>query len=62
MTHAANERFAAHLFRQQHHLFTFLRHPGIDATNWQAEQALRPAAVIVTWEAATERLSSRLSK
>jgi len=44
-TNAANERFAAHLFRQQRHLFTFLRREGIDATNWRAEQALRPAVV-----------------
>jgi transposase len=40
-THPANERFAAHLFRQQLHLFTYLRIPGIDATNYRAEQALR---------------------
>jgi transposase len=40
-THAANERFAAHLFRQQSHLFTYLRREGIDATNYRAEQALK---------------------
>jgi transposase len=40
-TNPANERFAAHLFRQQHHLFTYLRIPGIDATNYRAEQALK---------------------
>jgi len=44
-TNAANERFAAHLFRQQRHLFTFLGREAIDATNWRAEQALRPAVV-----------------
>jgi len=44
-TNAANERFAAHLFRQQRHLFTFLKRDRIDATNWRAEQALRPAVV-----------------
>lgn len=44
-TNAANERLAAHLFGQRHHLFTFLRREGIDATNWRAEQALRPAVV-----------------
>ncbi len=27
------------------HLFTFLRHERVDATNWRAEQALRPAVV-----------------
>lgn len=40
-THAANERFAGHLFRQQRHLFTFLKQEGIDATNYRAEQALK---------------------
>ena len=39
--HAANERFAAHLFRQQRHLFTYLRVVGLDATNYRAEQALK---------------------
>ena len=27
-------------------LLTFLRHPRIDATNWRAEQALRPFVVV----------------
>jgi transposase len=40
-TNPANETFAAHLFRQQHHLFTYLRIPGVDATNYRAEQALK---------------------
>ncbi len=40
-TNAANERFAAHLFGQQRHLFTYLRRTGIDATNYRAEQALK---------------------
>jgi transposase len=40
-TNPANERFAAHLFRQQLHLFTYLRVKGIDATNYRAEQALK---------------------
>lgn len=44
-THRANERFARHLWHNRKHLFTFLRHPGVDATNWRAEQALRPAVV-----------------
>ena len=43
--HAANERFAAHLWNNRRHLFTFLRHPEVDATNWRAEQAIRPAVV-----------------
>jgi transposase len=40
-THPANERFAAHLYREQSHLFTYLRIEGIDATNYRAEQALK---------------------
>jgi transposase len=40
-TNPANERFAAHLFRQQLRLFTYLRIQGIDATNYRAEQALK---------------------
>ncbi|MDP9174661.1 MAG: IS66 family transposase [Planctomycetota bacterium] len=44
-TNAANERLAAHLQRHGSQLFTFLRQKGIDATNWRAEQALRPAVV-----------------
>jgi transposase len=40
-TNRDNERFAAHLFRQQLHLFTYLRIEGIDATNHRAEQALK---------------------
>ena len=36
-THAANERLAAHLWNHRDQLFTFLRHPGVDATNWRAE-------------------------
>ena len=44
-TNAANERFAAHLFGQQRHLFTYLRREGIDATNYRAEQALKTPIV-----------------
>lgn len=44
-THPPNERFAAHLWANRKHLFTFLGHDGIDATNWRAEQAIRPAVV-----------------
>jgi transposase len=42
---AANERLAKHLAKHHDQLFTFLRHPGLDATNWRAEQAIRPAVV-----------------
>lgn len=41
----ANERLARHLWRHRHQLFTFLKKPGIDATNHRAEQAIRPAVV-----------------
>ena len=34
-----------HLAREREHLFTFLRIPGVEATNWRAEQAIRPAVV-----------------
>ena len=44
-THAANERFAKFLKKHLDDLFTFLRHPGADATNWRGEQAIRPAVV-----------------
>ena len=40
------ERFAAHLASQFSALFTFLWDPSVDATNWRAEQAIRPAVVI----------------
>ncbi len=40
------ERFAAHLAVDFPALFTFLWDPSVDATNWRAEQAIRPAVVI----------------
>ncbi|MBW3541201.1 MAG: transposase [Planctomycetes bacterium] len=44
-TNADNERLAAHLEAHLEDFFTFLRFPGLDATNWRAEQAIRPAVV-----------------
>jgi len=41
----AMRRFAAHLTVELPALFSFLFEPTIDATNWRAEQALRPAVV-----------------
>ena len=38
-------RFAKHLDTEHDALFTFLRDPAVDATNWRAEQAIRPAVV-----------------
>jgi len=40
-----NERLARHLRKHLHQLFTFLQQPEIDATNYRAEQAIRPAVV-----------------
>ena len=39
------ERFAAHLATEFSAIFTFLWDPSVDATNWRAEQAIRPAVV-----------------
>jgi transposase len=44
-SNADNERLAKHLAKHHRQLFTFLTVPGLDATNWRAEQAMRPAAV-----------------
>jgi transposase len=44
-TDADNERLAKHLAKHRRQLFTFLKVPGLDATNWRAEQAMRLAAV-----------------
>ena len=41
----AMRRFAAHLSVELPALFSFLFDPAVDATNWRAEQALRPAVV-----------------
>jgi transposase len=38
-------RLLRHLHREFDALFTFLHEPGLPATNWMAEQALRPAVV-----------------
>jgi transposase len=39
------QRVAAHLDRELPAMWSFLFDPTIDATNWRAEQALRPAVV-----------------
>lgn len=44
-THEPNRRLLAHIRREREHLFTFLTTPEVQATNWRAEQALRPAIV-----------------
>ena len=39
------QRFQAHLIVEFDAIFSFLFDPTLDATNWRAEQALRPAVV-----------------
>jgi rRNA maturation protein Nop10 len=39
------ERVANRLRKRRQHLFTFLDHPGVEATNNRAERALRPAVI-----------------
>jgi len=45
-TDPANERFAKHLWNHRHQMFTFLDLPGLDATNWRAEQAMRFGVIL----------------
>jgi transposase len=40
-----NRRLLNHLATERAHLFTFLYLGGVQATNWRAEQAIRPAVV-----------------
>lgn len=54
-----NRRLLDHLGRERDALFTFLARLGVQATNWRAEQAIRPAVVSrkqwggnATWEGA----------
>jgi len=42
---AANERLAAHLERHWCEWLVFLEESDVDATNWRAEQAIRPSVV-----------------
>ena len=44
-TLADNQRFARHLVVELPAVFSFLVDPALDATNWRAEQALRPAII-----------------
>jgi transposase len=43
--HVTVQRFQAHLIVEYDAIFSFLFDPTLDATNWRAEQALRPAVV-----------------
>lgn len=40
-----NRKLAKHLGREAHAVFTFLTTPGVEATNWRGETAIRPAVV-----------------
>jgi transposase len=40
-----NRRLLGHLANERGNLFTFLRLGGVEATNWRAEHAIRPAVV-----------------
>jgi transposase len=40
-----NRRLQKHLTNERQALFTHLKHDGVEATNWRAEQAIRPAVV-----------------
>jgi transposase len=44
-TNPANQRLAKHLVNHRDALFLFLQRPDVEATNWPAEQAIRPAVV-----------------
>lgn len=44
-TAEANQRLARHLINHRDALFLFLQRPDVEATNWRAEQAIRPAVV-----------------
>jgi transposase len=45
LSNANNQRLARHLIRHQDQLFLFLVREDVEATNWPAEQAIRPAVV-----------------
>jgi transposase len=45
-SNAANERLAQHLWKHRGQLLTFLRVPGLDATNWRAELAMRFGVIL----------------
>ena len=66
-SHKDNRRFRKHLAKHHREILTFLYHRDIEAINWPAEQAMRPAvgnrklfAGNRTWSAAAarERLGS----
>lgn len=42
----ANDCFAQHLWEHHNDLLTFLKNPGLDATNWRAELAIRFGVIL----------------
>jgi transposase len=40
-----DKKLAKHLLHEFDYLFTYLKCPGLEATNWRGEQAIRPAVV-----------------
>jgi transposase len=44
-TNPDNQRLAQHLVRHQDQLFLFLEREDVEATNWPAEQGIRPAVI-----------------
>jgi transposase len=45
MPHPDNQRLANHLRHSRHDILFYLYYPHVEATNWPAEQAIRPAVV-----------------
>ena len=45
-TNVGNERLAQHLWAHRDDLITFLRQPGLDATKWRAELAIRFGVIL----------------
>lgn len=45
-TNSANERLAQHLWNHRGDLLTFLKYPGMDATNWRGELAMRFGVIL----------------
>jgi transposase len=43
--HDENRKLIKHLYNEREAIVTFLTHPGVEATNWRGEQAIRPAVV-----------------
>ena len=44
-TNSNNQRLAKHLIRHEDQLFVFLERKDVEATNWPAEQGIRPAVI-----------------